>query len=374
MTNTSMAMPTRRVEMWFAGVAPQRRLTALVRIILAIPQFVVLFFLAIAAFVVVFIGWFAALFTGRFPEFAHTYVSGFIRWEIRVGAYMFLLTDSYPPFTLEDVDYPVRVVLPERGELNRLSVLFRVFLAVPAFFFFQIVSNGLTFPLLIVMWAVVVVSGKMPVPLYNAYSALLRYQARFHAWYNMLTSEYPWGMMGDFVPPPQQAAPPPPLGAVPGVIGGIPPQPSASPTLPPAAPASPAAPPAQPFAYPATGPTGEQAPTPPSYPPPQAAPPSYPPPQAPPPSGAPGAMPPPTSWERSSVAASMDPLPPWGTLVLQGAAKGWMIFAIVWGSIVLVGQIARNGGHKHNNSNGVVATVPAETGPGHIVLHTTSDH
>ncbi len=364
MTNASMAMPTRRVEMWFAGVTPQRRLTALVRIILAIPQFVVLFFLGIAAFFVVLIGWFAALFTGRFPEFAHTYVSGFIRWEIRVGAYMFLLTDAYPPFTLEDVEYPVRIVLPQRGELNRLSVLFRFFLGLPAFFFVQIVSNGLTFPLIFVMWIVVVVSGRMPAPLYLAYSALLRYQARFHAWFNMITSEYPWGMLGDFVPPPQQPSPPPPLGTVPGVA-------PAAPTVPPQAPlpqTPPAAPPAQPFAYPASGPTGEQAPTPPSYPPPQAPPSSTTP-------GAPAPMPPPTSWERTSVAASVDPLPPWGTLVLQGAARGWMIFAIVWGSIVFVGQIIQNSGHKHHNTtNGLVTSVPTESGLSHIVIHVPGDH
>ena len=45
---------------------------------------------------------------GELPEFAHTFLGGVIRWEIRVNAYMFLLTDAYPPFSLEDVDYPVR--------------------------------------------------------------------------------------------------------------------------------------------------------------------------------------------------------------------------------------------------------------------------
>ena len=49
MTNASLSMPTRRVEVWFSGTAPQRRATVLFRIILAIPQFIVLFFLGIAA-------------------------------------------------------------------------------------------------------------------------------------------------------------------------------------------------------------------------------------------------------------------------------------------------------------------------------------
>ena len=100
--------------MWYSGTAPQRRVTVVFRIILAIPQFVVLIFLGIAGFFVAVIGWFAALFTGRLPDFAHTYLSGLIRWEIRVDAYMFLLTDQYPPFSFEDVEYPVRPILPGR--------------------------------------------------------------------------------------------------------------------------------------------------------------------------------------------------------------------------------------------------------------------
>ena len=115
MTSASMAVPTRRVDMWYAGTAPQSRVTVIFRIILAIPQFIVLFFFGIAAFVVAVIGWFAALVTGELPEFAHTFLGGVIRWEIRVSAYMFLLTDAYPPFSLEDVDYPVRTILPGRG-------------------------------------------------------------------------------------------------------------------------------------------------------------------------------------------------------------------------------------------------------------------
>ena len=63
MTSASMPVPARRVDMWYSGTAPQSRVTVVFRIILAIPQFVVLFFLGIAAFVVTVIGWFAALVT-----------------------------------------------------------------------------------------------------------------------------------------------------------------------------------------------------------------------------------------------------------------------------------------------------------------------
>jgi Domain of unknown function (DUF4389) len=74
----------------------------LVKWLLAIPHYIVLFFLGIAAFVSVVIAWFAILFTGRYPRSLFDFVVGFHRWALRVEAYMLLLvTDKYPPFSLD---------------------------------------------------------------------------------------------------------------------------------------------------------------------------------------------------------------------------------------------------------------------------------
>ena len=73
----------------------------LVKWFLAIPHYIVLFFLSIAALVAVIVAWFAIIFTGRYPENLFRYVVGVIRWSNRVTAYAFLLvTDEYPPFQL----------------------------------------------------------------------------------------------------------------------------------------------------------------------------------------------------------------------------------------------------------------------------------
>ncbi len=73
----------------------------LVKWLLAIPHYVVLFFLDIAAIVVVIIAWFAVLFTGRYPRELFRYVEGVLRWHNRVIGYSFILvTDRYPPFRL----------------------------------------------------------------------------------------------------------------------------------------------------------------------------------------------------------------------------------------------------------------------------------
>ena len=73
----------------------------LVKWFLAIPHYIVLFFLAIGVFFVVIVSWFAILFTGRYPRGLFDYVVGVGRWALRVNAYAFLLvTDTYPPFSL----------------------------------------------------------------------------------------------------------------------------------------------------------------------------------------------------------------------------------------------------------------------------------
>lgn len=74
----------------------------LIKWLLAIPHYIVLGILAVAVFFVVIIAWFAILFTGRYPQSLFDFVVGVGRWGLRVNAYAFLLvTDKYPPFSLE---------------------------------------------------------------------------------------------------------------------------------------------------------------------------------------------------------------------------------------------------------------------------------
>jgi hypothetical protein len=73
----------------------------LVKWLLAIPHYIVLFFLYIGAFFVVIFAWFAILFTGRYPQSLFEFVEGVVRWHNRVAGYAFLMvTDRYPPFSL----------------------------------------------------------------------------------------------------------------------------------------------------------------------------------------------------------------------------------------------------------------------------------
>ena len=81
--------------------AELNRFLPLVKWFLAIPHYIVLFFLDIGAFFAVIAAWFAILFTGRYPRGIFDYLEGVVRWHNRVVAYAFVLvTDRYPPFSL----------------------------------------------------------------------------------------------------------------------------------------------------------------------------------------------------------------------------------------------------------------------------------
>ena len=73
----------------------------LVKWLLAIPHYIVLFFLHIGLFFALIFAWFAILFTGRYPRPVFDFAEGLLRWDVRVTGYAYILvTDKYPPFRL----------------------------------------------------------------------------------------------------------------------------------------------------------------------------------------------------------------------------------------------------------------------------------
>jgi hypothetical protein len=80
---------------------PRDRATIAVRPLLAVPHLVVLFFVLMAWFATTIIAWFVIVFTGAYPASLATFGIGAMRWMLRVEAYLLLLVDDYPPFSLE---------------------------------------------------------------------------------------------------------------------------------------------------------------------------------------------------------------------------------------------------------------------------------
>jgi len=81
--------------------APRNRLSVAFRVFLAIPHLIVVSVLSIAWAVTTIVAWVSILVTGNFPPSLYHFGLGMLRWTTRVEAYLLLLHDEYPPFSLE---------------------------------------------------------------------------------------------------------------------------------------------------------------------------------------------------------------------------------------------------------------------------------
>ena len=80
---------------------PRNRVSVAFRLFLAIPHFIVLVFVMLAWYVTTVVAWVMILVTGRYPSSLYGFGVGALRWRLRVDAYLLLLVDDYPPFSLK---------------------------------------------------------------------------------------------------------------------------------------------------------------------------------------------------------------------------------------------------------------------------------
>jgi hypothetical protein len=179
------------------------RVTVFFRLPLAVPHIVWLLLWSIAAFFVVLVNWFITLFRGTPADALHRFVSRFVRYQLHVYAFLYLVANPFPGFDGAPGRYPIDLVLPARARQNRWKTGFRIVLAIPAI----LVETALGYGLLIAAvftWFVALVRGAAPWGLRNYSAYALRYQAQTNAYVLLLTDAYPHASPLEGAKPPQQ--------------------------------------------------------------------------------------------------------------------------------------------------------------------------
>src|SRR6185436_2881688 len=142
---------------------------------------------AVAVFLA-FISWFTILFAGIHIVGIRQFCSFYLRWRVRASAYLMLLEDAYPPFG--DAAYPTSIEIADPGQRNRLTVAFRLILAIPHFIllFFIFIAWCLT---TVLAWFMILFTGTYPPGMYDFAVGVLRWMVRVQAYLLLLVDEYP---------------------------------------------------------------------------------------------------------------------------------------------------------------------------------------
>lgn len=193
------------------SLEPQRegrdRLTSAFRMILVVPHLIILGgfsagvawgnrgawggggALAGAAWAMAVVAWFAVVFTGRAPRGLWQFGAYYLRWSVRVGAYLALLRDEYPPFGDDPYPATVEVQFPD-GPRDRLRVFLRPILAIPHLVALAFIDLAWIFTT-IAAWLAIVFSGTLPEGLARFGVGALRWNVRVQAYLLLLTDRYP---------------------------------------------------------------------------------------------------------------------------------------------------------------------------------------
>jgi len=171
----------------------------LIRVVLLIPHAVAVTVLSCAVAFIQLFAWAPVLFSGKFQPGLYSFEAGVLRWSGRMYAYLFGLTDQYPPFALgsdDDDGYPVRVLFERPEESNRLwaipiaGFVIKLFIVIPHLIAVSVLGL-VTVLMQLVSWISVLFTGHYPSWAYSFTTGYLRWSMRTNGYFLGLTDRYP---------------------------------------------------------------------------------------------------------------------------------------------------------------------------------------
>jgi uncharacterized protein DUF4389 len=149
------------------------------------------------AVTVAFLAWFACLVLGRMPRGFRDLQAYTLRYAAQAWGYLFLLTDRYPDANPETPKtpqpppaHPVRLALTDDGRRSRLTVFFRLLLALPHFVWLVLWGIAV-FVAAIVAWFAALALGRLPHAFHRFFGAYVRYVAHVTAFFFLVANPFP---------------------------------------------------------------------------------------------------------------------------------------------------------------------------------------
>jgi hypothetical protein len=191
----AMATPAYPVQLDLAAPLRIARWRPLVHWLLALPQFLVLYFLGPAAGVLTFMAWFAILFTARIPPGMFDFMAMIHRYQWRVVSYVFWLREPYPPFDFtatasDPADDPARFSIQYPERMSRLLIFVKWLLAFPHYIVLLFLGIAAYVCWVIGFFAVLIL-GRWPEGLRNFLVGTIRWGTRVQSYVYLLTDVYP---------------------------------------------------------------------------------------------------------------------------------------------------------------------------------------
>jgi len=173
------------------GDLRRSRLTVFFRLLLTFPHLVWLTLWGIAALLVAVANWLATLISGSSSGGAHRFLAAYLRYQLHVTSYLYLIANPFPGFAGAEGSYPIELRVAEGTAQNRWAVLFRAVLAIPAFLLAS-AYGSLVFVVAVLGWFAALFTGRMPEGLRNAGAQALRYSAQAYGYFFVVTGAYPY--------------------------------------------------------------------------------------------------------------------------------------------------------------------------------------